>query len=62
MILACDRRARPLYRYNVGRCFPTGEDAYLAGETTALFLALLIGISLGALGSGGSIVTLPILV
>jgi uncharacterized membrane protein YfcA len=34
----------------------------LAGETTALFLALLIGISLGALGSGGSIVTLPILV
>lgn len=34
----------------------------MAGETTALFLALLIGISLGALGSGGSIVTLPILV
>jgi uncharacterized membrane protein YfcA len=34
----------------------------LAGEITALFLALLIGISLGALGSGGSIVTLPILV
>jgi uncharacterized protein len=34
----------------------------LAGETTALFLALLIGITLGALGSGGSIVTLPILV
>jgi len=34
----------------------------LAGETTALFLALLIGVTLGALGSGGSIVTLPILV
>ena len=34
----------------------------MAGEPTAFFLALLIGISLGALGSGGSIVTLPILV
>ncbi len=34
----------------------------MSGETTAMFLALLIGISLGALGSGGSIVTLPILV
>jgi hypothetical protein len=28
----------------------------------ALLLAVLIGVSLGALGSGGSIVTLPILV
>ena len=34
----------------------------MAGETIAIFLALLIGVSLGALGSGGSIVTLPILV
>jgi hypothetical protein len=34
----------------------------MAGETIALILALLIGVSLGALGSGGSIVTLPILV
>jgi uncharacterized membrane protein YfcA len=34
----------------------------MAGETIALLLALLIGVSLGALGSGGSIVTLPILV
>jgi uncharacterized protein len=34
----------------------------MAGENAALVLALLIGISLGALGSGGSIVTLPILV
>ena len=34
----------------------------MAGSTSALFLALLIGVSLGALGSGGSIVTLPILV
>lgn len=34
----------------------------MGGETVALVLALLIGISLGALGSGGSIVTLPILV
>ena len=34
----------------------------MAGEPIALLLALLIGLSLGALGSGGSIVTLPILV
>lgn len=34
----------------------------MAGESIALLLALLIGVSLGALGSGGSIVTLPILV
>ena len=34
----------------------------MASETTALPLALLIGVSLGALGSGGSIVTLPLLV
>ena len=34
----------------------------MANSTIALLLALLIGISLGALGSGGSIVTLPILV
>jgi uncharacterized membrane protein YfcA len=34
----------------------------MTGETAAIFLALLIGVSLGALGSGGSIVTLPILV
>ena len=34
----------------------------MAGETIALLLALFIGLSLGALGSGGSIVTLPILV
>jgi hypothetical protein len=34
----------------------------VAGENIALILALLIGVSLGALGSGGSIVTLPILV
>ncbi len=34
----------------------------MGGETIALLLALLIGLSLGALGSGGSIVTLPILV
>jgi len=34
----------------------------MAGQTMALLLALLIGASLGALGSGGSIVTLPILV
>ena len=34
----------------------------MAGENAALVLALFIGISLGALGSGGSIVTLPILV
>jgi uncharacterized protein len=34
----------------------------MAGEYIALLLALVIGVSLGALGSGGSIVTLPILV
>ena len=34
----------------------------MAGESIALLLALMIGVSLGALGSGGSIVTLPILV
>ena len=34
----------------------------MAGEPIVLLLALLIGVSLGALGSGGSIVTLPILV
>jgi hypothetical protein len=34
----------------------------MASENMALFLALLVGVSLGALGSGGSIVTLPILV
>lgn len=34
----------------------------MAGEMIALLLAVLIGVSLGALGSGGSIVTLPILV
>jgi len=34
----------------------------MADGTIALLLALLIGVSLGALGSGGSIVTLPILV
>ncbi len=34
----------------------------MAGEIIALLLAVLIGVSLGALGSGGSIVTLPILV
>ena len=34
----------------------------MTGETAAIFLALLIGVSLGALGSGGSVVTLPILV
>lgn len=34
----------------------------MAGENIALLLALFIGLSLGALGSGGSIVTLPILV
>ena len=32
------------------------------GENIALLLALLIGVPLGALGGGGSIVTLPILV
>lgn len=34
----------------------------MASEIIALLLAVLIGVSLGALGSGGSIVTLPILV
>jgi hypothetical protein len=34
----------------------------MAGQGFAFLLALLIGVSLGALGSGGSIVTLPILV
>ena len=34
----------------------------MAGQNAALILALLIGVSLGALGSGGSIVTTPILV
>lgn len=34
----------------------------MTSEYVALLLALLIGVSLGALGSGGSIVTLPILV
>jgi len=34
----------------------------VGSEYIALLLALLIGVSLGALGSGGSIVTLPILV
>jgi uncharacterized membrane protein YfcA len=34
----------------------------VVGQNVALLLALLIGVSLGALGSGGSIVTLPILV
>ena len=34
----------------------------MTSETTALLFALLIGVSVGALGSGGSIVTLPILV
>ena len=34
----------------------------MGGENISLLLALFIGLSLGALGSGGSIVTLPILV
>jgi len=34
----------------------------MTGENIALLLAVCIGVSLGALGSGGSIVTLPILV
>jgi uncharacterized membrane protein YfcA len=34
----------------------------MGSEAAALLLAVLIGVSLGALGSGGSIVTLPILV
>jgi uncharacterized membrane protein YfcA len=34
----------------------------VSSEIIALLLAVLIGVSLGALGSGGSIVTLPILV
>lgn len=34
----------------------------MLGQPVALLLAILIGVSLGALGSGGSIVTLPILV
>jgi len=34
----------------------------MGSEALGLFLAILIGVSLGALGSGGSIVTLPILV
>ena len=34
----------------------------MGGENIALLLALLIGVPLGALGGGGSIVTLPILV
>lgn len=34
----------------------------MGGEFLGLFLAILIGVSLGALGSGGSIITLPILV
>lgn len=34
----------------------------MASENIALLLALLIGISLGAIGGGGSILTLPILV
>ena len=34
----------------------------MAHPNIALLLAMLIGVSLGALGSGGSIVTLPILV
>jgi uncharacterized membrane protein YfcA len=34
----------------------------MGGEILGLVLAVLIGVSLGALGSGGSIVTLPILV
>ena len=34
----------------------------MPGETIALALALLIGVSLGALGGGGSIITLPVLV
>jgi uncharacterized protein len=34
----------------------------MGGEIPGLLLAVLIGVSLGALGSGGSIVTLPVLV
>lgn len=34
----------------------------MGAEALGLFLAVLIGVSLGALGSGGSIITLPILV
>src|SRR5580700_11117106 len=34
----------------------------MPGETMALALATLIGVSLGALGGGGSIITLPVLV
>jgi uncharacterized membrane protein YfcA len=34
----------------------------MGGEFLGLLLAILIGVSLGALGSGGSIITLPILV
>jgi len=34
----------------------------LFGQTVAMILATLVGISLGALGSGGSIITIPVLV
>jgi uncharacterized membrane protein YfcA len=34
----------------------------MGGEILGLILAVMIGVSLGALGSGGSIITLPILV
>jgi uncharacterized membrane protein YfcA len=38
------------------------QENMVAHQNIALLLAMLIGVSLGALGSGGSIVTLPILV
>jgi uncharacterized membrane protein YfcA len=52
-LLTIGRGRRALICPNIG---------IVANENLALFLALLTGVSLGSLGGGGSIVTLPILV
>jgi uncharacterized membrane protein YfcA len=43
-------------------CISYDEPHLITTHAFALLLALLIGVSLGALGGGGSIVTLPVLV
>ena len=52
-------RGRPA----VGPVCPSWRnESFMNGSELAIGLAVLIGISLGALGSGGSIVTMPVLV
>src|SRR6185295_19823845 len=49
---------------NVVDCPLSAEGilAMVVGQIVAMVLAILVGLSLGALGSGGSIITIPILV